>query len=70
MSLFTAVPPYRIEQAAVQASARAYFGLKLYASAIDDLTEDLKRKPGDAEALENRGLAYFAIDASESGARC
>jgi len=42
--------------------ARAYFGLKLYASAIDDLTQDLKRKPDDAEALENRGLAYFAVD--------
>jgi tetratricopeptide (TPR) repeat protein len=42
--------------------ARAYFGLKLYASAIDDLREDLKRKPDDAEALENRGFAYLAID--------
>lgn len=39
--------------------ARAYFGLKMYASAIDDLTESLKRKPQDAEALENRGLAFI-----------
>src|SRR5690348_12136638 len=39
--------------------ARAYFGLGLYASAIDDLNEELKRKPNDAEALENRGLAMI-----------
>lgn len=39
--------------------ARAYFGLGLYASAIDDLNEELKRKPNDAEALENRGLALI-----------
>jgi tetratricopeptide (TPR) repeat protein len=39
--------------------ARAYFGLKLYASAIDELTEELKRKPDDVEALENRGLAFI-----------
>lgn len=38
--------------------ARAYFGLNLYASAIDDLTESLKRNPQDAEALQNRGLAF------------
>ena len=39
--------------------ARAYFGLGLYASAVDDLNEALKRKPNDAEALENRGLALI-----------
>jgi tetratricopeptide (TPR) repeat protein len=41
--------------------ARAYFDLKMYASAIDDLTEDLKRTPDDAEALENRGLAFSVL---------
>ena len=33
----------------------------MWASAIDDLTEALKRKPDDAEALENRGLAFIAF---------
>jgi len=41
--------------------ARAYFGEKLYASAISDLTESLKRKPDDAEALENQGIAFAAL---------
>jgi tetratricopeptide (TPR) repeat protein len=41
--------------------ARAYFGEKLYGSAISDLTESLKRKPDDAEALENQGLAFAAL---------
>lgn len=41
--------------------ARAYFNMKLYASAADDLTEVLKLKPGDVQALENRGLAYIAL---------
>jgi tetratricopeptide (TPR) repeat protein len=41
--------------------ARAYFGLKLYASAIDDLSEELKRKPEDPEALENRGLGFIQL---------
>jgi tetratricopeptide (TPR) repeat protein len=41
--------------------ARAYFDEKLYASAISDLTESLKRKPDDAEALENQALAFAAL---------
>jgi tetratricopeptide (TPR) repeat protein len=41
--------------------ARAYFDLKMYASAIDDLNEELKRKPNDVEALENRGLAFIQL---------
>jgi len=39
--------------------ARAYFDLKLYASAIDDLNVELKLKPDDIDALENRGLAQI-----------
>src|SRR5689334_17443077 len=42
--------------------ARAYFGLKLYASAIDDLNLELKLKPDDIDALENRGLAQIEFD--------
>jgi tetratricopeptide (TPR) repeat protein len=41
--------------------ARAYFDEKLYASAISDLTESLKRKPDDAEALENQGIAFSVL---------
>jgi tetratricopeptide (TPR) repeat protein len=42
--------------------ARAYFDARLYASAIADLTDALRLKPDDAEALENRGLAFLALD--------
>jgi tetratricopeptide (TPR) repeat protein len=41
--------------------ARAYFNAKLYASAILDLTDVLRLKPNDTQALENRALAYQAI---------
>ncbi len=42
--------------------ARAYFDARLYASAIADLTDALRLKPDDSEALENRGLAFLALD--------
>jgi tetratricopeptide (TPR) repeat protein len=41
--------------------ARAYFDARLYASAIADLTDALRLKPDDSEALENRGLAFLAL---------
>lgn len=42
--------------------ARAYFNEKMYGSAVDDLTEVLRFKKDDTEALENRGLAFLAMD--------
>lgn len=42
--------------------ARAYFNAKMYGSAIADLTEVLRLKHDDPEALENRGLAFLAMD--------
>ena len=42
--------------------ARAYFNAKMYGSAISDLTDLLQTKPDDVEALENRGLAFQALD--------
>ena len=41
--------------------ARAYFNAKLYASAISDLTDVLRYRKNDTDALENRALAYEAI---------
>jgi len=46
--------------------ARAYFGLKLYASAVEDLNSVLKFNPNDAQALENRGLAQAILGNTES----
>src|SRR6185503_1678797 len=42
--------------------ARAYFNEKMYGSAVDDLTDVLRFKPNDTQALENRGLAFLAMD--------
>jgi len=42
--------------------ARAYFNEKMYGSAVDDLTEVLRFRPDDTQALENRGLAFLAMD--------
>jgi tetratricopeptide (TPR) repeat protein len=42
--------------------ARAYFNEKMYGSAVDDLTEVLRFKKDDTQALENRGLAFLAMD--------
>ncbi len=41
--------------------ARAYFGMGLYGSAIDDLGAVLKANPKDVQALENRALAFQAM---------
>lgn len=41
---------------------RAYFNAKMYGSAISDLTDVLHLKPADIEALENRALAFLAMD--------
>ncbi len=41
--------------------ARAYFNAGMYGSAISDLSEVLRTKPKDVEALENRGLAFQAL---------
>lgn len=42
--------------------ARAYFNAKMYGSAVDDLTDVLHFKKDDVEALENRGIAFLAMD--------
>jgi tetratricopeptide (TPR) repeat protein len=42
--------------------ARAYFNAKMYGSAVDDLTDVLRFRKDDTEALENRGLAFLAMD--------
>ncbi|HEX3943794.1 MAG TPA: tetratricopeptide repeat protein [Rhizomicrobium sp.] len=42
--------------------ARAYFNEKMYGSAVDDLTEVLRFRPDDTQALENRGLAFLSMD--------
>ncbi|MBV8800483.1 MAG: hypothetical protein JOY77_03170 [Alphaproteobacteria bacterium] len=42
--------------------ARAYFNARMYGSAISDLTDVLLKKKDDVEALENRALAFQALD--------
>jgi tetratricopeptide (TPR) repeat protein len=41
---------------------RAYFKEKMYGGAVSDLTDALRLKPTDLEALENRGLAFLAME--------
>ncbi|MBV9571437.1 MAG: tetratricopeptide repeat protein [Alphaproteobacteria bacterium] len=41
---------------------RAYFKAKMYGSAVGDLSEALRLKPDDLEALENRARALMALE--------
>lgn len=40
---------------------RAYFKAKMYGSAVGDLSEALRLKPDDIEALENRARGFLAL---------